>query len=111
LDEGAGELLLFPRRGRLAGAQANDHVLPAHRLAGMERDRLRNPIALVEDAEDGDALRHRRHRLLHGGLLAWGRLRPGSVLLFAPLAAGNERERDQQRCGKPVHAYSGIQGS
>jgi hypothetical protein len=28
LDEGAGELLRFPRRGRFAGAQTNDHVLP-----------------------------------------------------------------------------------
>ena len=36
LDEGAGQLLHLPGRGRLAGAQPDDHVADAHRLAGPQ---------------------------------------------------------------------------
>jgi len=60
LDESAGQLLRFPRRGRFAGAEPDDHVFPANRLAGMERDRLYDAVALIENAERCDALRHRR---------------------------------------------------
>jgi hypothetical protein len=77
----------------------------------MERDRLRDPVALVEDAEHRDPLRHWRHRLLHGGGLPPGRLRLGGILLFARLTARSERERDQQRSDGFIHAYSGNQGS
>jgi hypothetical protein len=33
----------------------------------MKRDRLNDAVALVENAEDCDALRHRRHAALPGG--------------------------------------------
>jgi hypothetical protein len=61
----------------------------------MQGDRLGDPVALVEDAEHGDPLRHRRDRLLRGGCPpVLGDLRTGGVLLLARLAARSERERD-----------------
>jgi hypothetical protein len=77
----------------------------------MERDVLDDAVALVEDPEHRDALRHRSHPALPGR----GRwrlfCRARGVLLFAALAARNERERNQERCGNLVHAYSGVHGS
>jgi hypothetical protein len=67
LDEGAGQLFVFPRRRRLARAQADNHVLPASRLAGMKRYVLHDAVALIEDSENCDALRHRRDVRLVGG--------------------------------------------
>jgi hypothetical protein len=112
LDERAGQLLFLPGRGLFAGAQPNDRVLPANRLAGPERDVLDDAVALVEDPEHRHALRHRRDPALPGGRhrhLLVGRSR--GILLLGPLAAGGERERDQQRRGEAPHFYSGIQGS
>ncbi len=64
LDERAGERLHFPRRGRLAGAQPHDDVADPHRLAGTQREIAREAVALVEEPEHGDSLRHgRRPRL------------------------------------------------
>jgi len=60
LHEGAGILLGFPGRGALAGAQADDHVADARRLAGLEVDVLRRAVALVEDAEHRLTVLHRR---------------------------------------------------
>jgi hypothetical protein len=78
----------------------------------MQRDCLRDAVALVEDAEHCDALRHRGHGLGRRrgtiGLRGAGR---GRVLLLASLAARSEREREQQRCRPFAHVYSGIQGS
>jgi hypothetical protein len=112
LDEGASQFLDLPRRRRLAGPQADDHVLPPRRLTGVKRDVLDDAVALVEDAEHRDALRHWRHAALASGGrrdLASGRRR--RVLRLIALAARNERERSQQRGGSCPHAYSGIQGS
>ena len=67
LDESAGQLLLFPRRRGFAGPQADDHVLPAHRLARMKSDVLNNAITFVEDSKHRDALGHRRHSALPVG--------------------------------------------
>jgi hypothetical protein len=77
----------------------------------MKRDRLDDAVALVEDAEDRDALRHRRD----AALAVRGRRglpgdRGGSMLL-GTLAAGREYERKKQRCSGSMHCYSGIQGS
>ena len=49
LDEGAGQLLDLPGRGGLAGAQPNDHVAVAHRLAGPQREFPHLAVALVEE--------------------------------------------------------------
>jgi hypothetical protein len=112
LDERARQFLFFPRRGRFAGAQANDQVPPPRRLPGMQRDILHDAVALVEDAEHRDALRHRRRPALPGRgrrhVLARGRR---IFLLMAATAARSQRERNQQRCSSSFHAYSGIQGS
>jgi hypothetical protein len=78
----------------------------------MKRDRLDDAVALVEDAEHRDALRHRRDAALPvrsrcdlpGG-------RGGSILLLRTPTAGRERERKKQRCSESMHCYSGIQGS
>jgi hypothetical protein len=112
LHESAGELLFLPRRRRLARAQAHEQILPSRRLAGVERNRLYDSIALVEDAEHCNALRHGRHAALPGrrdGHVGWGgRLR----ILLLTAAASSKRQREQQRCGgERPHAYSGIQGS
>jgi hypothetical protein len=114
LDERAGQLFGFPRRGGLAGAQANDDVLPAHRLPGPKRHRLRDPVALVEDADDGHALSHGRD----AGLIDARRRsgvrdhRSGRVLLVLPAPASGQGKRDQGQCGSAsLHVYSGIQGS
>jgi hypothetical protein len=110
LDEGAGQLLFLPRRGRFAGAKADDDVLPADRLARTKSDVLDDSVALVEDSEDGDPLRHRRHSALPRGRCRHFRPRHARILLGI-LAASGQRERDQQGRGKPIHSYSGIHGS
>jgi hypothetical protein len=67
LDECAGQFLIFPGCRRLAGTQAHDHILPPHRLAGVKRNVLHDPVTLVEDAEHSHSLRHRRHAALPCG--------------------------------------------
>jgi hypothetical protein len=111
LHECTGELLRFPRGRRFAGAKPNDHVLPARRLAGPQRHILNDAVALVEDSNHCDALGHRRDTALPGrGRRSFDAAELGGVLLAASPARG-QRERDQQRCRKLSHAYSGIQGS
>jgi hypothetical protein len=112
LNERSGQLLVFPRSGRFARAQPHDRVFPAHRLAGVKRDVLDDAVALVEDPEHGNALRHRRYAALamrgRGSLPRGGQFR---VLLLSALATGGKRKRGKQQCSEVAHAYSGIQGS
>jgi hypothetical protein len=112
LHEGARQFLCLPRRGRLASAQANDHVLPARRLPWVKRDILNDPVALVEDAKNCNTLRHRGDPALsaRGGHRLRGPARR-HVLLLGALAAGGKGERDQDWSYGASHAYSGIQGS
>jgi hypothetical protein len=112
LDEGAGQFLRFPRGRRLARAQPYDDVLPARRLAGMKHDVLDDAVALVEDAEHRDSLRHRRYAMLAATGAAPGRGRRGRILLLGAAVAAGKRERDQEQRGElAIHAYSGIHGS
>jgi hypothetical protein len=112
LYEGAGQLLFFPRRRGLAGAQSDDHVLPADRLARVQSDVLDDSVTLVEDAKHGRALRHRRNPALSvGGRGDLPRRRQWSVGIRLAFAARGKRKHDQQRGRKLPHAYSGIQGS
>ena len=60
LHEGAGQLLDLPGGGRLAGAQPHDHVADPHRLARAQGKIALEPVALVEQTEDRNPLRHRR---------------------------------------------------
>jgi len=50
LDEGSGELLIFPRRGRLAGTEANNDIADPHRLPRMHFEIAPDAVALVEQA-------------------------------------------------------------
>jgi hypothetical protein len=64
----------------------------------MKRDVLDDAIAFIEDAEHGDALRHRRNSALslggRGDLACLGKC---GILLFGALAARNQRKPDTQR--------------
>jgi hypothetical protein len=113
LDEGAGQRLHLPRRASLAGAQANDRIADAHRLARPERDRTGDAIALVEKAEHRHPLRHGgrpgRHRG-HGlrdvdrARLSDGLAVDAGFLLGVPVAAGERGESEENGAGREPHA-------
>ena len=113
LDERAGQLLVFPRSGRLARPQAHDQVLPPRRLAGAQRDVANDAVALVEDAEHRDPLRHRRDSGLTDGARrsCIGRRSSRVLLLLLAGPARDEAGGEQKRGDDPLHAYSGIHGS
>jgi hypothetical protein len=78
----------------------------------VQRHILHDSVALVEDAENGNALSHRRHAALpRRG--RWHALRRDRrvLLLLAAAPARRQHEGDQQRCGTLRHVYSGIHGS
>jgi hypothetical protein len=60
LNEGARLRRIFPRRGLLTGLEANDGVAHAQRLARLHGQVAGDAVTLVEEADHGDALRHRR---------------------------------------------------
>jgi len=117
LDERAGLLGRFPRRGALAGGEADDHVAHAPSLARFHLEVLREVVALVEQADHGDALGHRRpdRRALRAdrrGLLQVGRDvgldRPGRRRLRR--ACGDQQR--QERGERPAHGQaSGLHAS
>jgi hypothetical protein len=120
LDESAGQLLDLPGRGRLAGAQPHDGVADPHRLAGPECQVALEAVALVEQADHGDPLRHRRrarrelvHRLgdIDRLVLELGLLLPIHVLGTAGRTGGEREQRRQARAGnEPAHRdQSGVQ--
>jgi hypothetical protein len=74
----------------------------------MQRDVANDAIALVEDRQHRDPLRHRRDPGLACGRRGLSR---GHLVLFGAAIAGGERERGEQRDDGFVHAYSGIHGS
>jgi hypothetical protein len=117
LQEGAGQLLRLPRRGRLARPQAHDGVADAHRLARPQHQVADDAVALVQKADDGDPLRHRRDaRLLldrlrqaDGVRLSGAGLPVRGRVLSA--ASGDEQQRSRDRDGSGPHAQSGVQAS
>jgi hypothetical protein len=124
LDEGAGEALHFPRRGRLAGAQPHDYVADAHRLAGLQSQVARQAVALVEESDHRDAVTHRRgaggfgaDRLGNVDRLGLGRGAVAGDFVAAPLflSAGGERADAEERGPRSGHganhAWSGVQAS
>jgi len=113
LHEGPGEALILPRRRRIAGAQANHRVAEADRLAWLQRDVADDSVALVEQPEHGDPLRHRGHpgsrldrprRLDRDGSGAIG----GLAGLARALVAAGEREQQRQRGKASGQGYSGF---
>jgi hypothetical protein len=59
LDEGAGQGLHLPGRGRLAGSKPDDRIADPNRLAGLEGDRAGDAVALVQKSDHRDPLGHR----------------------------------------------------
>jgi len=115
LDEGSGQPLDLPGRARLAGAEAHDDVADAHRLAGLQRQIARQAVPLVEQADDGDPLGHRRgaglelsHHLRDIDRL---RLRFGLGLGLGPrnsAAVAGCGGKGGRKDAEP-HPYSGVQ--
>ena len=102
LQEGAGQGLRLPRRGRLAGPQPDDGIADSDRLARPEREIADDAVALVEEADHGDALRHRSHaRQVCRDLRQADVDGIGNAFLLLPLllrhagtaAAGDEKQR------------------
>jgi hypothetical protein len=67
LDERAGQLILFPRLGLVAGFQADDRFADVNRITGPHSQVAGQTVTLVEDADDRDPLGHRRC----GGDFGW----------------------------------------
>jgi hypothetical protein len=113
LDEGASELLFFPGRGGVAGAQADDHVADAEGLARLHRQVAFDTITLVEQADDGDTLRHRRGPG-NGGNLGLGNIdRDGLGLGLADLLGrqGRPVAPGEQQNGRADHHPASRHGA
>jgi len=114
LDEGTGQALILPRSAGVAGAQADHRVAKADRLAGPQSDVADDAVALVEQPEHRDALRHRRHpRHRFGRLRRVDRYRISAVgglpgIARATIAARAKREHEGQRDQAPEQDYSGF---
>jgi hypothetical protein len=120
LDESAGQLLVLPGRGGFAGAQADDHVTDPDRLPRPQRQIALQAVALVEQAEHRDPLRHRCragrqlcHRLRHVDrlVLDLGVALPVAVVRAAR-RAGGEREHHRETRAEQDGAHrdqSGVQ--
>ena len=120
LDEGAGQLLNLPGGRRLAGAEPDDRVADPDRLARLQGQRAGDSVALVEQAEHGDTLRHRSGaRGDRGdGLRNVDRARLAPRLAVAvgigagAAAAGAEGgEKDEGGAEREPHARSGVHAS
>jgi hypothetical protein len=76
----------------------------------MKGDGLHQPVALVEDADDRDALGHRGHPGFTPGQHLPAACRLLLLLLVRGLrTAGRERQRKHES-GVAKHVYSGVQG-
>jgi hypothetical protein len=95
LEEGAGQLFLFPRRSSLAGPKADDRILQPDRLAGPHGEVANDPVALVEHSDHRLALRHRSDSGLIGGLDLRDRL-IGRLLRLAGLFASAAGKQDRE---------------
>jgi hypothetical protein len=123
LDEGPGQLLRLPRRRRVAGAQADDHVADPGRLPRLQNEVAGQAVALVEEAEHRHALRHRSRagrfdrdvlRDVDGarlGRLAVGARVAGGSAFAARAERGEPGGRDQDRPRRRPHPRSGLQAS
>jgi hypothetical protein len=125
LDEGAGQLLYLPGRAGLAGAQANHDVADPHRLAGLEREVAGEAVALVEQAQHRDPLRHRSRPRRLGGDRLRNVDRPGlarrlAIALpfrraFGPAGGERGEAEEEQRPGvdhcRRHHGAPGVQAS
>jgi hypothetical protein len=115
LEEGAGERLRLPRRALLAGAQADDRILYAHRLTGLEHQVADDSVSLVQKTDHRDPIGHRcdaRDRDIIGRLVGRDRLACLVVLArrrLGPSAAGGQQGEGDGNEEK-AHAQSGVHG-
>jgi hypothetical protein len=111
LHECARQLLILPGGGRLARAQANDSVVYPDRLARFESQVANDAVALVEETQDRDALRHGGDARLLVRTVSPCHSR--TIGLLRLIAAPAPREKQEQGCagnGEWFHAQSGFQG-
>ena len=113
LDEGPGEALIFPRCGRIAGAQAHHRIAEADRLARLHGDVADDPVALVEQPEHRHALAHRRHpgerldRLRHVDRHGIGAI-DGLLGVTRKLVAARAKRDQRQQDKAAEQNYSGF---
>ncbi|BBD96516.1 hypothetical protein SAMIE_1000170 [Sphingobium amiense] len=123
LHESAGFLHILPRRGRFARLQADDGVADTQRFARLHRQVAGQAVALVQKADDGGSLRHRRAGNRFGAdaadraafdLYRAGAVGGGHVVA----AAGRQRQQEKARQDRqglahrgPGHAASGLHAS
>jgi hypothetical protein len=113
LHKRTGQLFRLPRRGRLAGAQPDRHILDPHCLARPEREVADDAIALVQQAQHGDPLGHRRDAGLFGRRarhIDCDRLVFSSLIAGAATARGRQQGKRKEG-GGTGHAYSGFHAS
>jgi len=60
LHERAGFGNIFPRRGSLTGTQTDNRIADTQRLTGLHRQIAGQAVTLVEQADNGRSLSHRR---------------------------------------------------
>jgi hypothetical protein len=98
LHERSGQFLIFPRSRRLARPQPHHRIPDPDRLSRPQRDVADDPVALVEEAEHRDPLRHRSHSGLAGRSQRHVVGDRGFIALARPVAAvaGACRHRQQQ---------------
>jgi hypothetical protein len=109
LDEGSGQLLELPGRGRLACPQPHDRVPDTDRLAGPQHQVADDPVAFVEKTDHRHPLGHRCHARLVGGRLGQAHVDRRRLLLLARLrnvsvAAGGEKAGEQRSYRRRSHA-------
>jgi hypothetical protein len=113
LDESPGQFLILPRRGRVAGTQADNRVAYADRLARLQCQVADNAVALVEQPKHRDALAHRRDarhpldRLWHVDRHGRGALHRLLASVGAAVAACCRRRQCKQEQGADQD-YSGF---
>jgi hypothetical protein len=128
LNEGTGFRRRFPLRCAFAGPQADDRATDADALPRLERYVTDKTVTLVEQADDGHSLLHRRDA--GKGISAFGsrlHLRDGTRVgrrrrRFVSLTIAAGERKCQQRCRRSrgqhraqvreapdCHAPSGVQ--
>jgi hypothetical protein len=94
LHERTGQSLVFPRRGLLARAEANDRVVHPNRLARLQRQVADYAVALVEETEHRDALGHGGDaRLLARARVGAGQARAIGLLRLIAAAAACQKQQ------------------
>jgi hypothetical protein len=119
LHEGAGLGRILPWRGLLAGLQTDDGVADAQGLARLHGEVAGQAVALVQQADDGNPILHRRAEQ-HGvaasrDFRALDAHRAGLIGVRQLVSAATAGEEQQERQGRPRrhadHDASGLHAS